>query len=195
MKSVLQRAIFGFCFLFISPLFFLYRLTGSRSLFAGQAQALALVPGKLGSYLRVAYYCVTLRRCSRQGYIGFGSFFAHPEAELGSGYYIGAYTIIGKAQIENHATIASHVSILSGKNQHGFEEIGKPIQEQPGVFSEISIGENCWIGNNSVVMADLGRQTVVAAGSVVISPTQGEEVVAGNPAKVVKRINSSEKRV
>ncbi|MGB5229955.1 MAG: acyltransferase [Desulfoprunum sp.] len=189
MKNILKRAIFVLCFLFISPLFFLYRLTGSRSLFAGQAQALALVPGKLGSYLRVAYYCMTLRRCSSQGYIGFGSFFAHPEAELGIGYYIGAYTIIGKVLIGNHATIASHVSILSGKNQHGFKELGKPIQEQFGFFSEISIGENCWIGNNSVVMADLGRQTIVAAGSVVVSPTQGEEVVAGNPARVVKKIN------
>ena len=189
MKNVLQRAIFGFCLLFISPLFFLYRLTGSRSLFAGQAQALALVPGKFGSYLRVAYYCKTLRRCSKQGYIGFGSFFAHPEAELGICYYIGAYTIIGKALIGDHATIASHVSVLSGKNQHGFMEIGKPIQEQSGFFAEISIGENCWIGNNSVVMADLGRHTVVAAGSVVVSSTQGEEIVAGNPARVVKKIN------
>jgi len=37
-------------------------------------------------------------------------------------------------------------------------------------------------------MADLGRQTIVAAGSVVVSPTQGEEVVAGNPARVVKKL-------
>jgi len=128
-------------FSFYFSTLFLYRLTGSRSLFAGQAQALALVPGKLGSYLRVAYYCMTLRRCSSQGYIGFGSFFAHPEAELGIGYYIGAYTIIGKVLIGNHATIASHVSILSGKNQHGFKELGKPIQEQFGFFLKYQLAK------------------------------------------------------
>lgn len=189
MKRILKKVIFVLCLILTSPLFFLYKLTGSRSLFAGQAQTLALVPGKIGSYLRVAYYCNTLQRCSSQGYIGFGSFFAHPEAELGTGYYIGAYTIIGKAIIGDHATIASHASILSGKGQHGFKEIGKPIQDQPGVFKKIIIGENCWIGNNAVVMADIGLQTVVAAGSVVISSTGDYEVVAGNPAKIIKKIN------
>ena len=187
MISVLKKIILSVCFIMTAPLSFLYRFSRSRSLFSGQGQLLALVPGKLGSYMRVAYYCRTLKRCAQQGYIGFGSFFSHPEAELGSGYYIGAYTIIGKAIIGDHATIASHVSILSGKNQHGYMEEGKPIQEQPGFFSTISIGENCWIGNNAVVMVNLGKQTVVAAGSVVVRATQGMEVVAGNPAIVVKK--------
>ena len=188
MKQLLQRIIFTTCLILVSPLSLLYKITRSRDLFAGQAQLLALVPGKLGSYLRVAYYCMTLERCSPQGYIGFGSFFAHPEAELGVGYYIGAYTIIGMVKIGDHATISSHVSILSGKNQHGFTEIGKPIQEQPGVFSKLSIGENCWIGSNAVIMADVGVQNVIAAGSVVIYKTGDYEILGGNPARVKKKI-------
>lgn len=52
-----------------------YRLTGSRGLFAGQGQLLALFSGKIGSYLRVAYYSMTLEECSSQAYVGFGSFF------------------------------------------------------------------------------------------------------------------------
>lgn len=190
MISVVKKIVMGFCSVITAPLSFLYKITKSRALFAGQGQLLALAPGKLGSYLRVSYYCRTLNRCTPQGYIGFGSFFAHPEAEVGIGYYIGAYSIIGKAIIGDYATIASHVSILSGRNQHGYTEIGKPIQEQRRVFATISIGENCWIGNNAVVMADLGKQTVVAAGSVVVDVTQGMEVVAGNPAKNIKKIPS-----
>lgn len=188
MISVLKKITLGVCFIITAPMSTLYNISKSRSLFAGQGQLLALVPGKFGSYLRVSYYFKTLARCTQQGYIGFGSYFSHPEAELGTGYYIGAYTIIGKAIIGDHATIASHISILSGKNQHGYLEKGRPIQEQPGSFSTISIGENCWIGNNAVVMADLGQQTVVAAGSVVVAATQGMEVVGGNPAKVIKKI-------
>lgn len=188
MKSIFKKVIFVFCIVLLSPLLFLYKLTGSRTLFAGQAQAIAMIPGKFGSYLRVCYYCMTLKQCSRYGYIGFGSFFAHPEAELGVGYYIGAYNIIGMAKIGNYATIASHVSILSGKNQHGYGEIGKPIQEQPGFFKVIAIGDNCWIGNNAVVMADIGEHTIVAAGSVVVDSMDGFEIVAGNPAKVLKKI-------
>jgi len=188
MKYIVKKIIFINCLILVSPLFILYKVTRSSSLFAGQAQLLALVPGKFGSYLRVAYYSMALERCSSKGYIGFGSFFSHPEAELGEGYYIGAYSILGMVTIGDHATIASHVSVLSGKRQHGFEKIGKPIQGQPGVFTKIFIGENCWIGNNAVVMADIGLQTVVAAGSVVVSSTGDYEVVAGNPAKIVKTI-------
>jgi len=191
MKKILQKAIYLLCLVVTAPLYLLFRISKSEDLFAAQTQFLALIPGKIGSYLRVAYYSQTLQRCSPKGYIGFGSFFAHPQAELGIGYYIGAYCIIGKASIGDHATIASHVSILSGKNQHGFREIGKPIQEQPGVFRKISIGENCWIGNNAVIMADLGRQNVVAAGSVVVSSTGDFDIMVGNPARAVKKVTDN----
>lgn len=186
MKWLLQKMIFAACLVLTSPLYLLYKITRSRNLFAGQAQFLALVPGKTGSYLRVAYYSTTLEHCSSHGYIGFGSFFAHPEVEIGTGYYIGAYTIIGKAKIGDYATIASHVSILSGKNQHGYEEIDRPIQEQPGVFRKIAIGKNCWIGNGAIVMDDLGIQNIVAAGSVVVNATGNYQILAGNPASVLR---------
>lgn len=188
MKHFIKGLVNCFFLTLASPLAVLYKITGSHDLFAGQAQLLSLVPGKTGSYLRVAYYRMTLERCPAGGYIGFGSFFAHPEVELGIGYYIGAYNIIGMASLGNHVTIASHVSILSGKRQHGYKEIGTPIQEQKGVFTKISIGENCWIGNGAIVMADLGIQNVVAAGSVVTEKTGDFEVLGGNPAKVIKNI-------
>jgi len=187
-KRFLKKILFLFCLIFTLPMSFLYKITRSRSFFAGAAQLLALIPGKIGSYFRVSYYCVTLKHCSFDSYIGFGSFFSHPEAELGDKCYIGGYTIIGLAKIGDHATIGSHVSILSGKNQHGYREMGTPIQEQPGVFIKIFIGENCWIGNNSVVMANIGKQNVVASGSVVVSSTNDYEIVAGNPAKHIKNI-------
>lgn len=192
MKQLLQNVIFIVCVIITAPLWLLYKMTGSKDLFAGQGQLLALVPGKIGSYIRVAYYNKTLERCPVKGYIGFGTFFAHPEVELGEGYYIGAYNIIGMAKIGNHATIASHVSILSGKHQHGYKEIGKPIQEQSGVFRKVSIGENCWIGNGAIIMDDLGVQNVVAAGSVVANSTNDYEILAGNPAKVMKTFSVSD---
>jgi acetyltransferase-like isoleucine patch superfamily enzyme len=169
----------------------LYRLTRSEDLFAGQGQGLALIPGKIGSYLRVAYYRMTLKKFPPNGYIGFGTYFAHPDCEVGRGYYFGAYCLIGMAYIGDHATIGSGVHILSGKNQHGFTEIGKPIQEQTGMFLKIRIGDNCWIGNNAVIMADLGRQTIVGAGSVVTTPAEDFVVLAGNPAKIISRLTTA----
>ena len=47
------------------------------------AQMFALVPGLPGDYGRIAYYRLTLRRCSLESRISFGSFFAHPEVVIG----------------------------------------------------------------------------------------------------------------
>lgn len=89
-------------------------------------------------------------------------------------------------------TIASRDSILSGKHQHGYKEIGKPIQEQPGIFKKITIGENTWIGNNAVIMSNIGLQNVIAAGSVVVHDTGDYEVLSGNPAQVVKKFHNGQ---
>lgn len=55
--------------------------------------------------------------------------------------------------------------------------------------SPIKIGDYCWIGMNSIVLAgvELGPSTIVGAGSVVTkSFPEGYCVIAGNPAKVIK---------
>jgi len=188
MKLIIKKTVQFFCLIFTSPLAFLYHLTHSEDLFAGQGQGLALIPGKIGSYLRVAYYHLTLRRCPLDGYIGFGTFFPHPEVELETGYYIGAYCIIGLAEIGSHTTIGSGVHILSGKHQHGYEEIGKPIQDQKRVFKKIKIGDNCWIGNKAIILADLGRQNIVGAGSVVTTHYGDYVILGGNPSKIIGRL-------
>lgn len=189
MKNFIQRIASIIAQICVLPLALLYKISGSESLFVASGQFLSLIPGKIGSYFRCAYYDATLEGGMQKGYIGFGSYFAHPEVELESGVYIGGYCIIGMAKIGANATIASSVSVLSGKKQHGYREIGVPIQQQPGVFTKIIIGPNCWIGSGAIIMANLGVQNVVAAGSVVINDTEDFCVLSGNPAHVVKQFN------
>jgi len=188
MKQIIKKVFFAVCLFLTAPLFLLYKITGSEELFAGQAQLLALVPGKIGSYLRISYYCMTVKNCPLDGFIGFGSYFTNPEVEIGRGVYIGAYNIIGITSIGNDATIASHVSILSGKQQHGYKEINRPIQEQKGFYTRVYVGNNCWIGNGAIIMANLGKQNVIAAGSVISKETGDYEIWAGNPAVLLKKI-------
>lgn len=190
MKLLIKKCLSLFCLTLVMPLVLLYRLTRSEDLFTGQGQGLSLIPGKLGSYMRVAYYQMTLKACPANGYIGFGSFFSHSEVELGAGYYIGAYCIIGMAKIGSHATIGSGVHILSGKHQHEYREIGKPIQEQKRMFKTITIGENCWIGSKAVVMEDLGRQNIVGAGSVVTTYYGDYVILGGNPSRVIGKLST-----
>jgi len=60
--------------------------------------------------------------------------------------------------------------------------------------SPIVLGENCWIGMNSVVLpgVTLGPNTIVGAGSVVTkSFPQGHVIIAGSPAKVIKTLSGA----
>jgi len=186
MKAAAKSLVRILCAALTWPLAWAVRASGSEGLFTGIGQALALAPGAPGSYLRVAFLRRTLESASPCCHVGFGSYFSKREASMGEGVYIGAYCIIGMADIGSHATIASRVSVLSGKRQHNFHDASTPVQEQGGEFGRVRLGRNCWIGEGSVVMADIGDGCVVGAGSVVNKPQPGRTVAAGNPARTVR---------
>jgi acetyltransferase-like isoleucine patch superfamily enzyme len=50
----------------------------------------------------------------------------------------------------------------------------------------VRIGAGSWIGSNAVVLADVGRDTVVAAGAVVTRPLPDRVIAAGVPARVLR---------
>ena len=56
---------------------------------------------------------------------------------------------------------------------------------------EIKIGKNCFIGCNSIILKGtvLGDGCVVGAGAVVAGKFEDNCVIAGNPARVIKRID------
>ena len=55
---------------------------------------------------------------------------------------------------------------------------------------EIVIGKNCFIGCNSIILKGtvLGDGCVVGAGAVVCGKFEENSVIAGNPAKVIKKL-------
>lgn len=56
----------------------------------------------------------------------------------------------------------------------------------------IIIGDNCWLGANVTILpeVELGKHTIVAAGAIVTkSFLEGNCVIGGNPAKVIKKID------
>jgi acetyltransferase-like isoleucine patch superfamily enzyme len=81
-----------------------------------------------------------------------------------------------------------HRKGLSGKGQHCFDNPNLPIREQGGSFEKVNIGENCWIGNSALIMANVQQHSVVAAGSVLTTDLTGNSVIAGNPAKKLRDI-------
>ena len=55
---------------------------------------------------------------------------------------------------------------------------------------EIKIGKNCFIGCNSIILkgTELGDGCVVGAGAVVAGKFENNCVIAGNPAKVIRKL-------
>ncbi len=152
----------------------------------GSTQLLALWPGITGQYVRRAFLAWTLAECDPTATISFGTIFSKCECRIGPMVYIGPYCSIGSATIERDVLIATSVQIPSGGRMHGIDDVTKPIREQPGTWSIVTIGAGSWIGSNAVVMADVGKNTVIAAGAVVTKPIPELVIAGGIPAKVIK---------
>jgi acetyltransferase-like isoleucine patch superfamily enzyme len=154
------------------------------------AQATAMLPGKPGDYLRVAYYFLTLRKATVSMRVSFGTFFAHSAATIGKGVYIGAYCVLGACSIGDRTQIATHVQILSGARQHGRDGHGHILGAEESTFLPTSVGADCWLGASAIVMADVGPRTTIGAGAVVTRPIPADVVAVGNPARVIREVGA-----
>lgn len=72
---------------------------------------------------------------------------------------------------------------------HSYDDPGEPVGRQWPRTAPVEIGPGSWLGAGAVVLpgARLGRNVVVAAGSVVRGEVPDHAVVAGAPARVVRR--------
>lgn len=68
------------------------------------------------------------------------------------------------------------------------------LNEEYARRSSIVIGNDCFIGMNSIILKGtvLGNNVVVGAGSVVHGKFPDNVVIAGNPAKIIKNLSSEE---
>lgn len=100
-----------------------------------------------------------------------------PGCEIGPGVAVGAYTIIGPG-----------VRVIG--NDHVFSTPGVPVifSGRPP-FKPTSIGSDVWIGAASIIISgvSIGDGAIVAAGSVVTKAVAPFTVVAGVPARVLRR--------
>lgn len=98
--------------------------------------------------------------------------------------------IIGPVFIGDDVRLAQNV-VVSGLN-HNYQDVSKPIHEQGITTEDVYIGDETWIGANSVILPGvfIGKHCVIAAGSVVTKNVPSYSVAAGNPAKIIKQFNT-----
>ncbi len=95
---------------------------------------------------------------------------------------------LNRVTIGENCYIANHVGIIT--EQHDVYNLEKHCSG-----SDVTIGDWCWIGMNSVIMPGviLGDHTTVGANSVVTkSFPDGYVVIAGAPAKVIRKLEKSD---
>lgn len=191
MRNVIKSCVYWLCCVLVSPvvlLFHVLALVGNQDqLVAAFSQFLSLFPGQSGNYLRKAALRFMLTRCDRDSLISFGVLLSHQDTEIAEGVYIGPQCNIGKCRIDRNCLLGSGVHIMSGKKQHSFTDLDIPIRDQGGQFEKIVIGEDTWIGNGALIMANVGKKCIIGAGSVVTDDVEDYSIVVGNPAKVVKK--------
>ena len=190
MKRALKSCLYAAAIILTVPFWLLYRLEavflGTEKCFYGWSQAFSLLPGLCGNYLRYGFYKMSLAALGRDACICFGATMAHPGIRIGRGAYIGPFCNLGLCVIEDDVLLGTGAHVLSGMEQHGFEDTETPIREQPGELRSIRIGADSWIGNKAVLGADVGKKCVIGAASLVVKPIPDFAIAAGNPAKVIR---------
>lgn len=125
------------------------------------------------------------------------------EIIIGEGTYIGDLTRIGaieKVVIGKYNVISNYVRIIDNNN-HPTDPEKRVKMSKSGFYNDnwewsnsehkpIIIGDNVWIGEFSRICkgVQIGRGSIVAASAVVTKDVPEYTIVAGNPAKVVKKL-------
>ena len=194
LREAVKSACRGLALVVVTPslLSFAVRslLVGRNRALESSSQALSLIPGLVGQYLRRAFLSRVLVHCAPTTAISFGTLFSQAGARIDDNVYIGPRCHLGLVHLERDVLLAAGVHIPSGGHIHGTDP-STPIRHQEAKPRLVTIGAGAWIGSNAVILADIGSDTIVGAGAVVTKPMPSGVVVAGVPARIVKRRDES----
>jgi acetyltransferase-like isoleucine patch superfamily enzyme len=109
---------------------------------------------------------------------------------------IGDRCLIGRgSHVVGHFSIEIGDDVFTGPyvyitdQNHGYQDLDVPIGRQWPIESSVSIGAGSWLGTGVIVLpgAQIGRNVVVGAGSVVTGTLPDHSVAVGSPARVIRR--------
>lgn len=126
--------------------------------------------------------------CMIQEYVFFLLTMPKPKLSIGNNVSIGRNTIIA---IKDHLTIGDNSEISANvficDQSHGIKR-GQLINNQHSIIEKVSIGKDCWIGTNVVILkgVKIGDGSVIGASSVVNKNIPPNEIWGGNPIKFIR---------
>lgn len=119
----------------------------------------------------------------------------NPEITIGDNCIIGEYahiTAVNRIVIGNGLLTGRRVTISD--NNHGDfskEQLDMMPVLRPLSYDEVIIGDNVWIGDKATILAGvhIGTGSIVAANAVVTKNVPPYSLVAGVPAKIIKKMD------
>ncbi|MGI5483992.1 acyltransferase [Streptomyces lavendofoliae] len=113
-----------------------------------------------------------------------------PVLTLGNGVVLGRGShVVADAPVTVGADTFCGPYVYITSTNHSYDDPDEPVGRQWPRSAPVEVGPGCWLGTGSVILpgARLGRNVVVAAGAVVRGEVPDHAVVAGAPARVVRR--------
>lgn len=112
------------------------------------------------------------------------------EIEIGNNSGIGKRCRIpSNIQIGNDVMMAEEVIILN--QNHKFKDVSIPLLLQGySEKSKLKIYDDVWIGTRVIILPQvtrIGKGVIIGAGSIVTKNIEDYSIVAGNPARVIKK--------
>jgi acetyltransferase-like isoleucine patch superfamily enzyme len=137
-------------------------------------------------------------KVGRWAWVGHGTKIRVHEGEV----VIGAKSVLGQectisafqhVQIGRECILADRVMLIDF--DHGMVEVERPIREQGIYKRDVHVGNNCWVGYGACFLrgVTVGDNCVVGTYSVVTKNFPADCVLAGTPAKIIRRRKRPEK--
>jgi len=88
--------------------------------------------------------------------------------------------------IGNNCMLASKVYITDSDWHDTYNRVDSSEKTAP-----VRLGHNVWIGDSAIICkgVTIGENSIIGAGAVVVDPIPSNAIAAGNPARVVKRLD------
>jgi acetyltransferase-like isoleucine patch superfamily enzyme len=163
------------------------RLKKGKLHFPFFSEIISSVPYAIGWKFRYAVYSAILEKIGKDVILHHRVVIDDPRSCFGDDIWVSTGVYIDYAIIEDYVLIGPQAIILSGGKHHNIDRLDIPIKLQGNPpKTPVTIGRGAWIGANATVMADVGHDAIVGAGSVVTKPVPPYAIVAGNPARLIR---------
>jgi len=148
---------------------------------------------KLGANVKIFHF-VNLYGCEIGDDSKVGSFVEiQKNAKIGNNCKISSHSFICEGvTIENDVFVGHGVAFINDKYPRATNEEGGLQTEEDWAVEPTLVKQGASIGTGSTILSNvtIGAHAIVGAGSVVTKDVPDRTIVAGNPARIIRRIDS-----